>query len=212
MFHGFEELALCWDGLERWTTLVEGRWQWLQEHINLKEARVSLMLLRHAIRTCGNLGKKHLTISDSMVIAGIFDRGRSSSSRLLALARRAAAYHIGGELHWSPARARAEKKPAAPDLPWSRPFLATRVRSNCTVHASSDQPAIVKISEGSASSSSSFSKPPRDTALKPRQSPSLLGAQVSRASSFLDPRDLFRVLSRPLFRLPECGAFQVLGH
>ncbi|CAK0853410.1 unnamed protein product, partial [Prorocentrum cordatum] len=71
----------------------------LDEHINLKEARVALMGLRMHCRSVRLLGSKLLTLSDSQVTVGAFEKGRSGAG-LQALCRRAAAYRLGGQITW----------------------------------------------------------------------------------------------------------------
>ena len=85
---------------QRWTLLVSAAWSRPQEHINIKEARVCLMSLRRICRTTGNLGTTALTLTDNLVSALVFERGRSSSHSLNNLCRRAAAYQIGCRIQW----------------------------------------------------------------------------------------------------------------
>ena len=71
-------------------------WKWPSEHINVKEARVALLGLRWVARMARNCGRRFLTLSDSLVTIGVFEKGRSSRSPvLMALCRRAAAYQLG---------------------------------------------------------------------------------------------------------------------
>ena len=77
---------------------VEGKWTWCwqhiwarEEHINLQEGRA---LVRAAERTCQSpkrLGRQHLILTDSQVMLGVAQKGRSSVSRLNRYARRLAA-------------------------------------------------------------------------------------------------------------------------
>ncbi|CAK0906294.1 unnamed protein product, partial [Prorocentrum cordatum] len=112
---GFEAIPVvgaCWDNKRRWHTLVEGFWHWRQEHINVKEARVCLMGLRRSLRTRRGCHRRLLTLSDNLVSAVVFDRGRSSSWALNALCRRAAAYQIAGCVAWRVRHIRADRNHA----------------------------------------------------------------------------------------------------
>ena len=84
----------------RWTLLISAAWGRPEEHINVKEARVCLMSLRRICRTTGNLGSTALTLTDNLVRALVFERGRSSSQGFNRLCRRAAAYQIGCRIQW----------------------------------------------------------------------------------------------------------------
>lgn len=85
---------------QRWSLLVSAAWKRPEEHINIKEARVCLMSLRRICRTTANLGSTALTLTDNLVSALVFERGRSSSHGLNGLCKRAAAYQIACRIQW----------------------------------------------------------------------------------------------------------------
>ena len=97
---GIPTLEECWSKRSEYDLLIAGKWQHEGEHINVKEARVALMDLRRKCRETKHLNHRHLTLSDSMVTIGVFEKGRSHSFALLSLCRRAAAYQIAGEVLW----------------------------------------------------------------------------------------------------------------
>ncbi|CAK0814975.1 unnamed protein product [Prorocentrum cordatum] len=96
---GIPAVADGWTKRRRYHLVAADRWRWQDEHINLKEARVALMGLRRHCRSVRFLGSKLLTLSDSQVTVGAFEKGRSSAG-LQALCRRAAAYRLGGQITW----------------------------------------------------------------------------------------------------------------
>ena len=61
---------------------------------------VCVMGLRRLCWTAKNCGATALTLTDSMVACLAFEKGRSGSSGLNALCRRAAAYSIGCQIQW----------------------------------------------------------------------------------------------------------------
>ena len=75
------------------------RWKFKSEHINIKEARVSLMQLRHIARSVRNFRCRCSVLCDSQVTIGAFEKSRSSRSKaLMALCRRGLAYRVGCRL------------------------------------------------------------------------------------------------------------------
>ena len=88
------DLAPAWDEPQRWRLITSGPWSRVKEHINIKEARVCLMSLRRLCRTSHSCGTTALTITDSLVSCLALEKGRSSSSGLNGICRRAAAYQI----------------------------------------------------------------------------------------------------------------------
>ena len=98
--NGIPPLEAVWDEREQYEMIVAGRWDHPSEHINIKEARVALLDLRRKCREVRHLDRKHLTLSDSMVTVGVFEKGRSCSFALLSLCRRAAAIQIAGDMQW----------------------------------------------------------------------------------------------------------------
>ena len=121
---GIPDISDHWSDATQWTLVASDRWFDVQEHINLKEAKVCLMSLRRLCRSQCNMGTRCLTISDSMVSILCFSKGRSSSSALNNVCRRAAAYQVGCNIGWSLRHIRTDKNPAdapsrrfGPDLP-----------------------------------------------------------------------------------------------
>ena len=97
---GIPPLLDSWCTQDRWTLVTAKAWENVKEHINFKEARVCLMGLRRLCRTARNLGTTAMSITDNLVSALAFEKGRSSSRALNNLCRRAAAYQIGGRIQW----------------------------------------------------------------------------------------------------------------
>ena len=56
--------------------LFHGRWQ-ENEHNNVLELRVAILLLRHLARSSQNWNTKTLIFIDSLVVLGILCKGRS---------------------------------------------------------------------------------------------------------------------------------------
>ena len=97
---GIPDVHSCWDSPGRWTLITAKRWEHPTEHINVKEARVCLMGLRRLVRTSRNLGSVAMTLTDNLVAAFSFEKGRSSSHRMNGLCRRACAYAVAGRIQW----------------------------------------------------------------------------------------------------------------
>ena len=111
---GIPALEDCWVARRRYKLVAADRWRWQEEHINLKEARVALMGLRRHCRSVKFLGTKLLSISDSQVSVGAFEKGRSSAG-LQALCRRAAAYRLGGQIAWRLRYIETDRNPSDQD-------------------------------------------------------------------------------------------------
>lgn len=92
---GIPEVSPVWGDPTLWTLITAKAWERVEEHINIKEARVALMALRRLCRSMDNMDTMALTLTDSMVTAMALERGRSSSSGINNVCRRAAAYQIG---------------------------------------------------------------------------------------------------------------------
>ena len=89
-----------WDAEGRWTTILEGRWHWDSEHINIKEGRTTLMLLRRLGRVKRARHHRVLGIGDNLVSLCSFEKGRAKSWSLNSLCRRPASYQIAPRLRW----------------------------------------------------------------------------------------------------------------
>ena len=93
-------LDRSWFEPSRYKLIVARGWKFKTEHINLKEARVSLMGLRRHCRLDTCIGTRLLTITDNMSSLLGFAKGRSKSYHLNQLVRRSAAYCIAGRIQW----------------------------------------------------------------------------------------------------------------
>ncbi|CAK0856608.1 unnamed protein product [Prorocentrum cordatum] len=111
---GAPRLADGWTGRQRCQLVAADRWRWQEEYINLKEARVALMGPRRHCRTAGRLGAELLTLSDSQVTVGAYEKGRSSAG-LQTLCRRAAAYRLGGQIAWRLRYIETDRNPSDQD-------------------------------------------------------------------------------------------------
>ncbi|CAK0825012.1 unnamed protein product, partial [Prorocentrum cordatum] len=111
---GIPALEDSWVARRRCKLVAADRWRWQDEHINLKEARVALMGLRRHCRSVKFMGTKLLSISDSQVTVGAFEKGRSSAG-LQALCRRAAAYRLGGQISWRLRYIETDRNPSDED-------------------------------------------------------------------------------------------------
>ena len=92
---GIPEVSSKWGDPTLWTLVTAKAWDRVEEHINIKEARVALMALRRLCRSVDNMDTMALTLTDSMVTAMALERGRSSSAGINNVCRRAAAYQVG---------------------------------------------------------------------------------------------------------------------
>ena len=100
VLNSIPEPDACWDPPERWKTLYEGRWAWPEEHINIKEGRASVMLLRRHTRSVRNHRTRLLQFSDNLVSVCAFEKGRGKSWPLNTLCRRSAAYQLAASVQW----------------------------------------------------------------------------------------------------------------
>ena len=75
-----------------------GKWRWPSEHINVKEARVTVMAVRHACRLRRNFGRRMVVLSDFNVGLLALTKGRSSSRQLNGHCRHLAAYSLACEM------------------------------------------------------------------------------------------------------------------
>lgn len=92
---GIPPLAPMWEERHRWRTAFEGRWQFPQEHINVKEMRVCGMAMRRAVRSGGVVGTRMLFLTDNLTAACSLEKGRARSWALNGVCRRVAAYTLG---------------------------------------------------------------------------------------------------------------------
>ena len=81
------EISNVWDDLGRWEETA--RWTWnTGEHNNILEGRAALVAVKIATREPKDWRKRHLVMSDSQVVIGVFGKGRSSKHEMNCLARR----------------------------------------------------------------------------------------------------------------------------
>lgn len=80
-----------WARRTRWSRVAQVKWS-RKEHINVGEARSTLLAVRHSSRSPQVRGRRVLIFSDSLVTVGCMSKGRSSSYPLNQQCRRAAAH------------------------------------------------------------------------------------------------------------------------
>ena len=102
------EVGRCWERSDRWHTAREGGWWWPSEHINIKEARASLMALERHTSSAQRHHCKLLQLSDNLVSVFAFDKGRSKSWALNAMCRRACALTVAADIVWRLRHIRSE--------------------------------------------------------------------------------------------------------
>ncbi len=126
---GIPEVAPLWGDPTRWDLIVAAAWKHPEEHINIKEGRVCLMSLRRLCRSTQNMGKVCLTLTDNMTSALCFEKGWSNSHGMNRLCQRAAAYAIGGNLHWRLRHVKSECNVAdGPSRRWGSDLVRTKGR------------------------------------------------------------------------------------
>eukprot|EP00435_Cladocopium_sp_Y103_P061503 s490_g23.t1 len=106
--HPVPEVSSRWTDPTRWQLLTAGPWRDVEEHINVKEARVALMGLRRLCRSVNNMGTICLSLCDNLCSVLMFEKGRSGVHSLNNLCKRAAAYQIGCSLQWRLRHIRSE--------------------------------------------------------------------------------------------------------
>ena len=79
---------------KEWTCVWRHKWL-RQEHINVQEGRALLRAAERVTQTCGRLRRQHLILTDSQVVLGVVQKGRSSRPRLNRFARHLAALSLG---------------------------------------------------------------------------------------------------------------------
>ena len=130
----------------RWDLLISAAWKDPSEHINVKEARVCLMALRRACRTKANLGKILLVLTDNLVSALVFERGRSSSGPLNRLCRRSSAYQIACGVQMRLRHIPSEKNVSdGPSRRWGADKPVRRTTSSNQKHRSDRGDAVEEI-------------------------------------------------------------------
>ena len=93
-------LASHWFKKDRYRLITAKAWKHRSEHINMKEARVSLMGLRRHLRNFRHVGTRLLTLSDNLSSLLAFSKGRSKAFGMNQLVRRSASYCIAGRIVW----------------------------------------------------------------------------------------------------------------
>eukprot|EP00438_Fugacium_kawagutii_P020949 Skav211840 [mRNA] locus=scaffold305:781368:784860:+ [translate_table: standard] len=109
---GFPTIAKEWSDESRWNLISAKPWKDITEHINIKEAKVALMGLRRFCRTGRNFGHRCLSLCDNQVAVFAFSKGRSGSSMINNLCKRAAAYQVGCGITWHLRYIASEDNPA----------------------------------------------------------------------------------------------------
>lgn len=126
----------------RWDLLISAAWKDPSEHINVKEA-ICLMALRRACRTKANLGKVLLVLTDNLVSALVFERGRSSSGPLNMLCRRSSAYQIACGVQMRLRHIPSEKNVLdGPSRRWGADKPVRKTISSCSKHPSDHGDAV----------------------------------------------------------------------
>ena len=85
--HAIPEVSSRWTNPTRWELLASGAWRDVEEHINVKEARVALMSLRRLGRSVTNMGTTCLTLCDNLCSVLMFEKGEKWGFRLEQLVR-----------------------------------------------------------------------------------------------------------------------------
>ena len=117
--HSIPEVSQRWSEATRWDLIASGPWERLDEHINVKEARVALMSLRRLSRSVSNMNSTCLTLCDNLVSVIMFEKGRSGVGALNTLCKRSAAYQIGSNIIWRLRHIRSENNVAdGPSRQW----------------------------------------------------------------------------------------------
>ena len=102
------DISQCWSHEYRWQLITAKAWENPDAHINEKEAQVCFMGLRRLTRSVKNLGTTALSITDNLSAALAFEKGRSNSSRMNFICRRAASYQLGCGIQWRLRHIRSE--------------------------------------------------------------------------------------------------------
>ena len=96
-----------WINEARWYELFRGLWA-AEEHNNVLELRCVVSVLRHLARSSRCWHKRVVIMTDSVVSMGVLQKGRSSATALLRLARVACgislALGIRGYYRWVPSQ------------------------------------------------------------------------------------------------------------
>ena len=89
--------------LWKWTVVSGWKWRRGKEHINSLELRAILNAVKWRIQHCGQLGKRLLHLTDSLVCLHALTRGRTSSRRLRSTMARINALVLcsGSQFVWS---------------------------------------------------------------------------------------------------------------
>ena len=110
-----------------WSTVISFPWRHAGEHINALELRAALLAIRRTITSPHSVNTRLLLVLDSAVTYYIMRKGRTSSSPLLSILRRLAAFVLASGLHVIPVWVQSAANPA--DRP-SRLFYYDEFRTN----------------------------------------------------------------------------------
>ncbi|CAK0822447.1 unnamed protein product, partial [Prorocentrum cordatum] len=98
----------------RWRRLLVGAWQ-RREAIHMKEARIALVGLYHAVRDPASHGGAVLSLGDNLSEVLATERGRAHDPALNSVCRRAAAVELGAEVRWVRRYVETDRNPTDSD-------------------------------------------------------------------------------------------------
>ncbi|CAK0811644.1 unnamed protein product [Prorocentrum cordatum] len=98
----------------RWRRLLVGAWQ-RREAIHMKEARIALVGLYHAVRDPASHGGVVLSLGDNLSEVLATERGRAHDPALNSVCRRAAAVELGAEARWVRRYVETDRNPTDSD-------------------------------------------------------------------------------------------------
>ncbi|CAK0801704.1 unnamed protein product, partial [Prorocentrum cordatum] len=98
----------------RWRRLLVGAWQ-RREAIHMKEARIALVGLYHAVRDPASHGGVVLSLGDNLSEVLATERGRAHDPALNSVCRRAAAVELGAEVRWVRRYVETDRNPTDSD-------------------------------------------------------------------------------------------------
>ena len=94
------------------------RWKRVDEHINVKEARVALSSLKRCCRIREIQGHRKLTLSDNLSAVCAFSKGRSSRGSLNRVCQVAAALQFGCGIIWTLRHLETKRNPSDEPSRW----------------------------------------------------------------------------------------------
>eukprot|EP00971_Amphidinium_carterae_P156831 3108908-Amphidinium_carterae.1 len=91
----FHALADRWFDPSSFQLVLKRPWRCVRTHINVKEAIVCLLGLKHLARSLANHGQRAVILTDNQAALGALEKGRSRSFHLNVVCQQFAAYSIG---------------------------------------------------------------------------------------------------------------------